>query len=90
MIYLNKAAESGNGDAQLLLGLIFHKGDGVILNHVVGQMWLNIASVGGNQIALIAQTVNRLGMKPQQIADAKRLSEEWIKRHNAALRPSNG
>jgi len=75
------AAEQGNGMAQIQLGLMYEDGKGVPEDSVLAYMWYNLAAAqatfGG------AEGKDRLEqqMTREQIAEAQRLSREWIAAH---------
>ena len=75
------AAEQGNGMAQIQLGLMYEDGEGVPEDSVLAYMWYNLAAAqaafGG------AEGKDRLEerMTREQIAEAQRMSREWIEAH---------
>lgn len=75
------AAEQGARDAQSNLGLMYATGEGVPTNYIFAYMWLNLAAAQGNELASrgIEILSNPALMTPDQIAEAQRLSAEWIK-----------
>ena len=75
------AAEQGDAFAQTGLGFLYALGEGVPQDFVLAYMWLNLAAAQGNEAAQglkdrIAQQMTR-----EQIAEAQRLSREWIEAH---------
>jgi TPR repeat protein len=76
------AAEQGNGRAQLRLGLMYANGEGVTEDDIVGYMWLSLgALVGGEEVRQARDSVAS-DMTPAQIAEAERLSREWLSRRS--------
>ena len=78
-------AEQGNASAQAGLGLMYASGMGVPEDLVLAHMWLNLAAARGNDI--VTETGNELKdltearMTREQIAEAQRMSREWIEAH---------
>ena len=79
------AAEQGQVEAQIYLGQHYFGGEGVPRNYVLADMWLQIAAMqGGPLFEEAAQETRRLfeqRMTREQIAEAQRLSREWIETH---------
>ena len=76
------AAEQGYDNAQGLLGLMYERGEGVPEDLVLAYMWLNLSAAQGNEISRNAKDrVESRGMTREQIAEAQRLSREWIETH---------
>jgi uncharacterized protein len=76
--WYRRAAEKGNATAQLQLGNMYLYGRGVSQNFVYAYMWLNLAARQGNEQALVSRAMISKKMRRDQIADAKRLSKQWI------------
>lgn len=72
-----KAAEQGNPVAQFQLGNMYHLGKGVTQNYVMAYMWLDLAASRGNANAREIRRVVAAKMDPADIAEAKRMAEEW-------------
>jgi TPR repeat protein len=72
-----KAAEQGNPVAQFQLGNMYHLGKGVTQNYVMAYMWLDLAASRGNANAREIRRVVATKMDPAEIAEAKRMAEEW-------------
>lgn len=72
-----KAAEQGNAIAQYQLGNMYHLGKGVSQNYIRAYMWLDLASRGGNVSSKDVRRVVASKMSPSEIADAKRMADEW-------------
>jgi hypothetical protein len=75
------AAEQGDALAQSNLGYMYRDGMGVPEDIVLGYMWWNLAAAQGNEIA--QRNKNRIEeqMTREQIAEAQRLSTEWLEAH---------
>ncbi len=72
-----KSAEQGNSLAQFNLGLCYGKGTGVPQDVVKAYMWMNVASATEPRCL---EAMNRMlpFMTPEQVAEAKRLSAEFV------------
>ena len=75
--WYRKAAEQGYSAAQTRLGDMYVLGQGVAQDYVQAHMWFNLAAARGQKIA--RENRNRLAkqMTPEQIAEARRLAQEW-------------
>jgi hypothetical protein len=79
--WLNMAAEQGNASAQMMLGVMYEKGQGVPQDYVQAHKWYSLsASIATGVLRGMAED-NREGvaehMTPEQIAEAERLAREW-------------
>lgn len=72
-----KAAEQGNIFAQHQLGSMYHLGKGVSQNYILAYMWLDLAARGGNSASKDVRRVVAGKMSPFDIAEAKRMADEW-------------
>jgi uncharacterized protein len=79
------AADQGNAKAQAGLGLMYAEGMGVPEDLVLAYMWLNLAAAQGkdivNEAANELKDLTEARMTRDQIAEAQRLSREWIEAH---------
>lgn len=66
-----KAAEQGNREAQDNLALLLRDGNGIDKDLLQAAKWFILAGDQANQSAL------EKALSPEQIAQAKRLAEEW-------------
>jgi TPR repeat protein len=80
--WYQKAADAGDTFAQFDLGRIYEAGqEGVAMDYVEAHKWWNIAASNGEERARKSRdTVERL-MTPEQIAEAKKRANEWMKAH---------
>lgn len=78
-LWYRKAADQGNALAQAHLGLMYEHGYGVPRNAVMARMWLNLAVSRAPSLSMAVKLRNEVAAKmtPAQIAEAKRLAEEW-------------
>ena len=79
--WYHKAAEQGNAEAQWYLGLMYRKGSGVPKDYVAAYAWHSLDKsnfMGEHSRAKIAKE-----MTPEQIAKAKELSKELLKKIEA-------
>ena len=70
--------ELGGVNAQYSLGLMYQFGTGVSQDYVLASMWYNLAVAQGSENAQETQDILEQRMTPEQIAEAQRLSREWI------------
>jgi TPR repeat protein len=75
------SAERGNADAQRLLGSLYRAGAGVPQDLVYSYMWYNLSAAQGNEDAQSNKDLIESLMTREQIAEAQRLSREWIEAH---------
>ena len=75
------AAEQGYWPAKQDLGRMYRTGEGVPRDYVLAYMWYNLAAA--QMPFVIAGTRDRLEeqMTREQIAEAQRLSTEWLEAH---------
>ena len=79
------AAKQGNSSAPFNLGVMYDKGQGVIQNHVQAHKWFNIAGALGEEKGSKARGLIEKRMTPDQIAEAQRLAQEYMKKHSKAM-----
>ena len=72
-----KAADQGDAWAQVKLGLVYEEGQGVTQDYVQARMWFNLSAAKGNYIARESRDRLAKQMTPEQIAEARRLAQEW-------------
>jgi uncharacterized protein len=79
VLWYGKAADQGNALAQAHLGLMYEHGYGVPRDPVMARMWLNLAVSRAPSLSMAVKLRNEVAAKmtPAQIAEAKRLAEEW-------------
>ncbi|MEE2862811.1 MAG: tetratricopeptide repeat protein [Gemmatimonadota bacterium] len=75
------AAEQRYANAQFMLGVMYRFGTGVPEDNVLAYMWWNLAAAQGNENAQENKDIAEQWMTPEQIAEAQRLSTEWIEAH---------
>jgi TPR repeat protein len=75
------AAEQGNAEAQYNLGTLYDNGEGVPEDHVLAYMWYNLAAAQGHERAQDGKDLIEEDMTREQIAEAQRLSTEWLEAH---------
>jgi TPR repeat protein len=78
---LRSCAEQGDADLQLMLGDMYALGEGVPQDYVLAYMWVNLAVAQGNEAAQNLKDRVEQRMTREQIAEAQRLSREWIEAH---------
>jgi len=75
------AAEQGHAESQWLLGIMYDKGDGVPEDDVLAYMWFNLSGAQGHVSAQESEDIIEMRMTRDQIAEAQRLSREWMETH---------
>ena len=75
------AAEQGLAAAQLNLGGSYANGEGVPEDHVLAYMWLNLSAAQGFERAQDNKDRIERDITREQIAEAQRLSREWLEAH---------
>ena len=75
------AAEQGHADAQSNLGGMYTRGEGVPEDLVYAYMRYNLSAAQGNETAQSNKDIIEQRMTREQIAEAQRLSREWIEEH---------
>jgi len=76
-----RAADQGNAEAQQNTGLLYQEGKGVAQNLVEADKWFTIAGAAGNAAAV------EKNMTQEQIAEAKKLANEWVSRFKRSGHP---
>jgi TPR repeat protein len=74
------AAEQGVAEAQRLVGSAYQFGRGVPEDDVLAYMWYNLAATQENRARLNKDIIEQQ-MTREQIAEAQRMSREWIEAH---------
>ena len=81
-IRLEPAPSAYSATAQANLGVMYGTGQGVPEDRVYGYMWLNLSAAQGNEGARRGKEImEQQLMTREQIAEAQRLSREWIEAH---------
>ncbi len=80
-LWYRLAAEQGHANAQSDLGIQYAKG-GVLQNLVYAYLWLDLSAAQGNEGARFNKDMLEQRMTREQIAEAQRLSREWIETHS--------
>jgi TPR repeat protein len=93
MKWFLKAAEQDDGDAQCSLGALYYKGEGVPQDDVKAYMWFSLSAshekidedmnkeMSKPEAARLLREYIEETMTPEQIAEAKKLVEEWLAKH---------
>ena len=75
--WFRKAADQGDIDAQVNLGDMSYKGDGIPLDYVQSYMWFSLSAAHGDaQAAKNRDIVGKL-MTASQLAQAETLAAAW-------------
>jgi TPR repeat protein len=75
------AADQGYVFGQSFLGVMYMIGEGVPEDPVLAYMWFNLAAAQGNETAQSNKAQAESRMTREQIAEAQRLSREWLEAH---------
>ena len=75
------AAEQGHARAQFSLGVMYDNGMGVPEDLVYAYLWYNLSAAEGHEIARGRKDIIEPQMTREQIAEAQRLSREWMETH---------
>jgi uncharacterized protein len=75
------AADQGYADAQTDLGVKYSNGEGVPEDDVLAYMWFNLAAARGDELAQENKDGIAQRMTGAEIAEAQRLSREWLEAH---------
>jgi uncharacterized protein len=73
-----RAAKRGYPQAQLALGVLYAKGEGVLKDDVAAYAWFNLAGFHGSQQGAKGRELLAKKMTPEQIAKAQKLSKELL------------
>ena len=73
---MRAAAEQGNADAQLEMGILYEFGYNMPKNHVTALAWYLRAAAQGSELAAKRRDQIKSGMKPDEIEAAEKLSQE--------------
>lgn len=82
--WFTKAAEQGVASAQHYLGKMYWNGYGVPEDYVQAYKWLNLAAAQGDEMAKDGRDALRTSMSSSQVAEAQRLSREFVPRKEQA------
>ncbi|WP_419902716.1 peptidoglycan-binding protein [Kiloniella sp.] len=74
-------ANTGNRDAQFMLGYVYSKGYGTPQDYVEAHKWFNLAASQGDREARRARDNLTKFMSAQQISRAQQLASEWQPAH---------
>ena len=82
LIWFRRAADQGDVDAQVALGIAYEGGIGVPQDYVEAHKWYNLAAARTKDADFRAIDIERrdavaLKMTPTQIAEAQKLAREW-------------
>jgi TPR repeat protein len=82
LVWYRRAAEQGDVDAQIALGLAYANGIGVVQDYIEADKWFNIAASRAHSAEELADILTRHHkiahmMTSYQIAEAQKLAQEW-------------
>ena len=84
--FLTATANAGIVDAQFMIGLMYSRGEGVERDFIEAYKWLKLADDRGHQKANDYTNLLSENMTPEEIAEAKKFAEEWLKKHSKAIK----
>ena len=70
-------AEEGNAAAQLLLGFMYERGQGVDQDYVQAHFWFNLAARQGEEQAAKMRDELASRMSAEQVAEANKQAAQW-------------
>ncbi len=76
MRWYKLAAAQGYANAQIKLGTMYGKGQGVLEDYARAHMWFNLAAAAGNLNPVEGRDIMVRLMTPQQVAEAQKLARE--------------
>ena len=84
--WYQKAAEQNGTAAQIDLGMMYYRGQGVPRDYVQAYMWAIVATSNSpsgryREVAAKNRDIIATRMSPVQIEEAQRLAREWMKKH---------
>lgn len=87
--WLKLSAEQGYGPAQYELGMIYRSGYGLPAEPVQSYVWLNLAAAAGVSEAKMARDEVMRGLSAKQLAQAQKISREWLDARSRPHTPGN-
>ena len=76
------AAEQWSALSQYQLGSMYSDGEGVPQDDVLAYMWWNLAAANGHELAPLSKDLpEAVVLTREQIAEAQRMSREWMAEH---------
>jgi uncharacterized protein len=78
--WYKKAAEQGDSVSQIILGAMYEKGKGISKDFVEAYKWFSISGETGNGRMYI-EKLGKRKMTTAQIAEAQKLAQEWMEKH---------
>jgi TPR repeat protein len=88
--WLRLAAEQGYALAQYELGLIYRSGYGLAIDQVQSYVWLNLAAAAGVQQAVGARDDVMRSLNTRQLAQAQKISRDWLASRTKSKPPIDG
>ena len=82
--WYRRAAEQDNMLAQIRLAMMYHRGRGVREDPVAAHLWASLAARDDKHLKNVATAFRKAletGMTTAQVAEAERLTREWLKKH---------
>jgi hypothetical protein len=79
------AANKGVAEAQYNLGLMYFEGQGVPQDFQAAYMWLNIAAMDGDKVAVKAPDFVAKELTTCQLGAAQKMAREWFAKNSLRL-----
>jgi len=86
--WFRQAAEQGFAEGQTALGVMYALGQGVEADLVQANKWLALAAAQGDADAQVAHTELVTKLSPAQLAESKKLTEQWQAQRAPAPKPA--
>jgi len=77
--WIRRAAEQGDEEAQIELGELYEKGQGVQQDNIIAFMWFDIAARKGDFDAIKGCSRLKKILTPSQLAQAQKMSKKCVK-----------
>jgi TPR repeat protein len=77
--WFRRDADQGDAEAQFNLGVMYHRGRGVLKDYVAAYAWFCISAFNGHEEGKEGRDKLAKKMTPEQIAEAQELSKELLK-----------
>ena len=86
--WFRQAAEQGFAEGQTALGVMYALGQGVEADLVQANKWLALAAAQGDADAQVAHTELATKLSPAQLAESKKLTDQWQWQRNPVTAPA--
>jgi TPR repeat protein len=80
--YFEMAARNGSPEAQLFLGVMNLRGQGIPADRIKGAMWINVASAAKLKPATREARRLKNELTRHEVVEAQRLASDWLAQHS--------